>query len=121
MFADSKTARDAIHNMYLELIDGIPINLLLPNLRQANVIDMDDQVILDKMASDADKTHYLLDEKIIKQLKDNRKQPFEELLHEMEKCTNNICNSLAFELQVESGKKSVPTPEATISPGGNVQ
>ena len=114
---DAKTAGDAIHNMHLELIDGIPINLLIPKLRQANVITADDQGYLEKITTDADKTGYLLDEKILKQLQDDKKQLFEGLLHAMKDFDDLICKSLAFQLQVECGMICAPSPDAMICPG----
>jgi len=106
----AKTAREAINNMRLELIDGIPINLLISSL------NLDDQKLLDKTASDEDKTSYLLD-KIVKQLQVDKIQLFEELLHAMIECHDLICKSLALQLQVECGMERVSSLEATVSPG----
>lgn len=114
---DAKTAESAIRSIFVLLIDGLPIDSLMPSLIQKNVVNGHYKERMDQLTRTR-KTAYLLNDIVIPSLKANVLKVFELLLEAMEEAEDITCQSLATELNSRLGKVKISIPDI-IPPSGN--
>ena len=115
---DAKTAQDAIRSMFVVLIDGLPIDSLMPALIQESVVTTLNQQKMSQMSSETDKTAHLLNEIVIRSLKAKVLTVFENFLKVMEASEDLTCQSLGKDLSAKVGKVKISLPKI-IPPSGN--
>jgi len=116
---DAKVAEAAIRSMYGVLLDGLPIDDLLPALIQKKVLVRNQSKEINTPSDRIPKNVYLLREIIIPSLKAKVTIKFDLLLQAMEECEDLTCQSLATDLSTICGKRPEISLEKIIPPSGN--
>ena len=102
--------------MFVVLIDGLPIDSLMPALIAQNVVNIRTKEEMDKK-SQTEKTAYILNEIVIRSLKAKVLIVFEKFLEAMGESEDFTCQSLAKELSAKVGKVEISLPKI-IPPSG---
>ena len=113
---DTKTAKDAFTEYYSNLLEVLPMNLLVSTLYSKKLLSEDHKRTIDSSSTQIEKSKYLLDNVINPSLKIDYTELFDEMLMIMEKSDDPTVKHLVGKIRMSMCGQPSTAPDPTSDP-----
>ena len=112
----AKTAKDAFIKYYLNLLEVLPMNLLVPTLYSKKLLSEEHKRIVDSLSTKREKSQYFLDNVINPSLKIDYTEQFDEMLRVMENSGDPAVKHLVEKIVIFMGGQPSATKDPPLDP-----